>query len=132
MPLSPDQSGTRYAEVPKVTGLKPTPLKLSQSLQGIVFNNQALKCNRNSTIIDLPSKYHTKQQFTPVTSQAQQALPQFSKTIPEVFSEKMTSEQLELWLNHHMYLEGTDYHKDIAKLKGRLSYFCTFLKYYQG
>ena len=82
--------------------------------------------------IDLPSKYYTKQQFTSVSPQAQWAPPQFSETIPEVFSKKMTSEQLELWLNHHTDLVGAAYHKDIAKLKGRLSYFCTFMKYYQG
>ena len=69
---------------------------------------------------DLPSKHQMKQQFIPVTSQPQQAHPHSSKIIPEAFSDKMTCEQLELWLTHHVYLEGTDYHEDIAKLKGWL------------
>ena len=76
---------------------------------------------------DISSKYQTNQEFAQVTSLPQQTHPQFSKAIPEAFSEKMTCEQLELWLNHHMHLDSADYHEDAAKLKGRLSYLCTFL-----
>ena len=40
------------------------------------------------------------------------------------FSEDMSSEELILWLPGHPKLAGTDYQRDIYKLKGMSVYYC--------
>ena len=56
-----------------------------------------------------------KQQVISGMSKPQHTYPLSAK---EAFSEKMTSEQLVVWLSHHTHMVGTDYLVDVEKLKG--------------
>ena len=63
----------------------------------------------------------------------QQVVPRMSKATHTsgAFSDKMTCEQLAVWLSHHTYMVGTDYLVDVEKLKGNscIWYMTTAYKY---
>ena len=59
-----------------------------------------------------------KQQVISGMSKPQHTYSLSAKVTSEAFSEKMTSEQLVVWLSHHTHIVGTDYLVDVEKLKG--------------
>lgn len=63
-------------------------------------------------------------------SKAKHTYPLSIEVTSEAFSDKMTSEQLAVWLNHHItQMIGTDYHVDVEKLKGNSWYVVQLHKY---
>ena len=65
---------------------------------------------------DYPSGATVRQQQSPLTVQAQVDVCSELLT----FSKDMSNEQLALWLRNHPSLSGTNYEKDISKLRGTL------------
>ena len=49
---------------------------------------------------------------------------------PSTFSKDMSNEQLALWLRNHSSLTGTDYEKDISKLRGTYHIMYYFYAYH--
>ena len=64
------------------------------------------------------NEHQMKQQTISGMSKPQHSYSLSAQVTSEAFSEKMTSEQLAVWLSHHTYMVGTDYLVDVEKLKG--------------
>ena len=82
------------------------------------FNHQLVEESGYTYGVGPANDHQMKQQVIPGMSMTKHTYPLSTKVTSGAFLEKMTSEQLALWLSHHTYMVGTDYLVDVEKLKG--------------